>query len=91
MRWTREGLGAILNLRLVKYANPDHYCEFFDDLLNRSTETIMSCDTGGCNSFTRQSLLSAETDPFRLDSQFEFSRTYSHQYDLTVEATRGKL
>ena len=36
--------------------------------------------TGGCNSFTHQSLLSAETDPFRLDSQFEFSRTYSHQY-----------
>jgi hypothetical protein len=36
--------------------------------------------TGGCNSFTRQSLLSAETDPFRLDSQFECSRTYSHQY-----------
>ncbi|PSP86574.1 hypothetical protein BRC83_00230 [Halobacteriales archaeon QS_1_68_17] len=32
-------------------------------------------DTGGCNSFTHQSLLSAETDSFRLDSQFEFSRT----------------
>ena len=36
-------------------------------------------DTGGCNSFPHQSLLSADTDPFRLDSQFEFSRTYSHQ------------
>ena len=36
--------------------------------------------TGGCNSFTHQSLLSAETDPFRLDFQFEFSRAYSHQY-----------
>ena len=44
MRWTREGLEAILNLRLVKYANPDHYREFFDDLLNRSTKTTMSCD-----------------------------------------------
>ena len=40
-------------------------------------------DTGGCNSFTHQSLLSADTDPFRLDSQFECSRTYSHQYDPT--------
>ena len=40
----------------------------------------ISAHTGGCNSFTRQSLLSAETDPFRLGSQFEFSRTYSHQY-----------
>ena len=37
--------------------------------------------TGGCNSFTHQSLLSKDTDPFRLGSQFEFSRTYSHQYD----------
>ena len=42
--------------------------------------------TGGCNSFTYQSLLSSETDPFRLDSQFEFSRTYSHQYQELVEA-----
>jgi anthranilate synthase component 2 len=33
------------------------------------------------HSFTHQSLLSAETDPFRPDSQFEFSRTYSHQYE----------
>ena len=41
-------------------------------------------DTGGRNSFTRQSLLSADTDPFRLDSHFEFSRTYSHQYEGTV-------
>jgi hypothetical protein len=40
MRWTKEGLEAILNLRLVKYANPDHYCEFFDDLLNRSIKKV---------------------------------------------------
>lgn len=44
MRWTEEGLEAILNLRLVKYANPDHYRDFFDDLLNRSIKTTMSCD-----------------------------------------------
>ena len=50
-------------------------------------------DTGGCNSLTHQSLLSAETDSFRLDSQFECSRTYSHQYQnspLTMSATRWR-
>ena len=41
---------------------------------------VAGTHTGGCNSFTHQSLLSKDTDPFRLDSQFEFSRTYSHQY-----------
>jgi len=41
---TIKGFEAILNLRLVKYANSDHYREFFDDLLNRSTKTTMSCD-----------------------------------------------
>jgi hypothetical protein len=40
MRWTKEGLEAILNLRLVKYANPDHYRDSFDDLLNRSTKKV---------------------------------------------------
>ena len=44
MRWTAEGLEALLQLRLVKYADPDHYREFFDELLNRSTKTTMSCD-----------------------------------------------
>jgi len=39
--------------------------------------------TGDCNSFTHQSLLSEETDPFRLDSQFDFSRTYNYQYQQT--------
>ena len=43
MRWTREGLEAILNLRSVNYANPDHYGEFFDNLLNRSIKTSISC------------------------------------------------
>jgi hypothetical protein len=42
MRWTAEGLEALLQLQLVKYADPDHYREFFDELLNRSTKTIMS-------------------------------------------------
>ena len=51
---------------------------------NRSE--LQLADTGGCNSFTRQSLLSAETDPFRLDSQFECSRTYSHQYETAFDS-----
>ena len=44
MCWTVAGLEAILNLRLVNYADPDHYREFFDRLLYRSTKTTMSCD-----------------------------------------------
>ena len=44
MRWTAAGLEAILNLQLVKYADPDHYRSFFDELLQRSTKTTMSCD-----------------------------------------------
>jgi hypothetical protein len=44
MRWTAEGLEALLQLRLVKYANPEHYRAFFDELLNRSTKTAISCD-----------------------------------------------
>ena len=52
-------------------------------------ETAAGTHTGGCNSFTHQSLLSAETDPFRLDSQFECSRTYSHQYQVVSVTTLG--
>jgi hypothetical protein len=44
MRWTAEGLEALLQLRLVKYADPEHYRSFFDELLQRSTKTAMSCD-----------------------------------------------
>jgi len=44
MRWTATGLETILNLRLVKYADPDHYQAFLDELLQRSTKTTMSCD-----------------------------------------------
>jgi hypothetical protein len=52
MRWTAEGLEALLQLRLVKYADPEYYQSFFDELLQRSTKTAMSCDisiesTGG--------------------------------------------
>jgi hypothetical protein len=44
MRWTTEGLEALLRLRLVKYADPEHYRSFLDELLQRSTKTAMSCD-----------------------------------------------
>jgi len=32
MRWTAEGLEAILQLRLVKYADPEYYQAFLDEL-----------------------------------------------------------
>jgi hypothetical protein len=44
MRWTADGLEAILQLRLVKYADPQHYQSFLDELLQRSTKTAMNCD-----------------------------------------------
>ncbi len=44
MRWTATGLESILNLRLVKYADPDHYQAFLSELLYRSTKTAVSCD-----------------------------------------------
>jgi hypothetical protein len=52
MRWTAEGLEALLQLRLVKYADPAYYESFLDKLLHRSIKTAMSCDlsiesTGG--------------------------------------------
>ena len=50
----------------------------------QATRLFTTRHTGGCNSFTHQSLLSADTDSFRLDSQFEFSRTYSHQYEEAI-------
>jgi len=39
MRWTAEGLEALLQLRLVKYADPAYYESFLDKLLHRSTKT----------------------------------------------------
>ena len=44
MRWTKEGLEAILQLRLVKYADQSYYQSFLDELLQRPTKTAMSCD-----------------------------------------------
>jgi len=44
MRWTAEGLEAILQLRLVKYADPAYYQLFLDELLQQSTKTAVSCD-----------------------------------------------
>jgi len=44
MRWTAEGLEAILQLRLVKYADPEYYQAFLDELLQRSTKTVINCD-----------------------------------------------
>jgi hypothetical protein len=44
MRWTAGGLEALLQLRLVPYADPGHYQSFLDKLLQRSTKTAMSCD-----------------------------------------------
>ncbi|RLM57143.1 ISH6 family transposase [Halobellus sp. Atlit-31R] len=52
MRWTAEGLEALLQLRLVKYADPAYYESFLDKLFHRSSKTAMNCDlsvesTGG--------------------------------------------
>ena len=43
MQWSEGGLEALLQLRLVNYANPDHYQAFKHDLLQRSTKTSISC------------------------------------------------
>lgn len=42
MRWTTDGLAAVLQLRLVKYATPDPYDAFVDELLSRSIKTTMN-------------------------------------------------
>jgi hypothetical protein len=44
MRWTAAGFEAMLQLRLVNYANPEQYQAFKHDLLQRSTKTAMSCE-----------------------------------------------
>ncbi len=44
MRWTAEGLEALLQLRFVKYADPSHYQLFVDELHQRSTKTEMCCN-----------------------------------------------
>ena len=44
MRWTAAGLEAMLQLRLVDYANPVQYQAFKHDLLQRSTKTAINCE-----------------------------------------------
>jgi len=43
MLWTAARVEALLQLRLVKYADPAHHRSFLDELLQRSTKTAMSC------------------------------------------------
>jgi hypothetical protein len=43
MQWSESELEALLELRLVKYANPNHYRLFFDDLLQRLAHKKMHC------------------------------------------------
>jgi len=43
MQWSEEGLEALLQLSLTKYANPEHYQEFFDEFLQRSTHDMIRC------------------------------------------------
>jgi hypothetical protein len=52
MRWTKEGLEALLQLRLVKYADSPHYQSFYDQLSQQSIKITMIYDfsvesTGG--------------------------------------------
>ena len=44
MRWTVEGLEALLQLWLVKHTDPPRYQLFPDELLQRSTTTAIICD-----------------------------------------------
>lgn len=44
MNWTAEGLETLLQFRLVKYTDPEYYRTFLDELLHRSTKTVMSSD-----------------------------------------------
>jgi hypothetical protein len=43
MRWSEDGLEALLQLRLAKYANPDQYRSFLDNLLQRPLQSGLSC------------------------------------------------
>lgn len=43
MQWSEEGLDALLQLSLTKYANPGYYREFFDEFLQRSTHGKIRC------------------------------------------------
>jgi hypothetical protein len=52
MRWSQDGLEAVLQLRLVDYQDPEIYRQFFDELLCRSAHEQIRCNvsveaTGG--------------------------------------------
>ena len=52
MRWSQEGLEAVLQPRLVDYRDPEIYRQFFDELLCRSAHEQIRCNvsveaTGG--------------------------------------------
>jgi len=43
--WTGlRRLETILQLRLVKYAGPEHYGSFLEELLQQPTKTTVNCD-----------------------------------------------
>jgi hypothetical protein len=43
IQWSADGLETLLQLQLIKYVNPRHYREFFDDLLQRSAHREIRC------------------------------------------------
>jgi hypothetical protein len=43
MQWSQVGLNAVLQLRLVKYQDPELYSQFFDEVLCRSTHEQIHC------------------------------------------------
>jgi len=43
MQWSQIGLDAVLQLRLVKYQDPDLYSQFLDEILCRSTHEQINC------------------------------------------------
>ena len=43
MQWSRDGLNAVLQLRLVNYQDPERYSQFFDEVLCRSTHEEIHC------------------------------------------------
>ena len=43
MQWSQVGLDAVLQLRLIKYQDPDRYSQFFDEVLCRSTHEQIQC------------------------------------------------
>jgi len=45
MRWTATGLEAILNLRLVKYADPDHYQAFLAELFQNQSKQQLTVNS----------------------------------------------